>query len=147
MQITSSAFDMDDPIPQEYTCDGDNINPPLSISEIPNGTKSFCLIMDDPDAPAGPFVHWLVWNIDPEITEIDEDDVPDGASQGVNDAGKLGYMGPCPPSGVHHYQFTVYALDSMIDVRPRATALELVEAMEGHVLDKTVLVGTYEHEE
>src|SRR3990172_6846882 len=102
MKIKSSAFEENQLIPEIYTCEGDNINPPLEISGVPANAKSLALIMDDPDAPRGTFTHWLMWNIPPDTTKIQENDWVEGVEQGLNDGGELGYLGPCPPSGTHH---------------------------------------------
>lgn len=144
MEIKSSAFENNSFIPAKYTCEGEDVSPPLSISGLPLGTKSVALIVDDPDAPSGDFVHWLMWNIKPENNEIADGSVPDGAVEGMSDAGTIGYTGPCPPSGVHHYRFTAYALNTEIIVEPRAIKEDLEAAMGDHILDEDVLVGLYQ---
>lgn len=146
MRVTSSAFAQEEQIPDEYSCAGTNVNPPLSISEVPEGTKSLALIVDDHDAPAGVFTHWLVWNIDSQTKEIVEDNLPEGAIVGTNDAGKTEYNGPCPPSGTHRYFFKVYALDTRLELEPQATRGELDEALDEHILDSAELVGLYSKE-
>ncbi len=143
MQLTSPAFPANQTIPSLYTCDGDNVNPPLEMSGVPTNTQSLTLIVDDPDAPAGDWVHWLVWNIDPQITHLAENSVPAGAIQGTTDFGNNLYGGPCPPSGTHHYQFKVYALDIKLDLPPSAAKKDLEAAMAGHILAQTQLIGTY----
>lgn len=143
MKLTSSAFINNQSIPVKYTCDGQNVSPPLSISDIPNNTRSLALIMDDPDAPAGTWVHWTVWNIDPTIKEIPEGNIPAGAVEGKTSFGKPGYGGPCPPSGTHHYIFHLYALDSTLSLNSSSTKEDLEKSMEGHILDKAELVGLY----
>lgn len=143
MKITSPAFLENQQIPSTYSCDGDNINPPLETSNVPKNTKSLTIIMDDPDAPSGTFTHWLIWNISPETKEISEGDWPDGAEQGLNDGGELGYMGPCPPKGTHHYHFKLYALNKKLDVSPNITKEELEKEIESALIEKSELVGTY----
>ena len=142
MQLTSPAFSHNEAIPKKYTCDGDNINPPLTITDVPKDTKSLALIIDDPDAPMGTWVHWTVWNMDPGMTEIAENSVPNGV-EGYTSSGKPGYGGPCPPSGTHRYFFKLYALDTLLDLSPRTDASQLEQAMQGHVLDSAELMGTY----
>ena len=111
MKIISEVFENKQMIPQKYTCDGENINPPLQITDIPSNTESLVLIVDDPDAPSGDWIHWLVWNINPQTKEIMEDSVPENAVVGTNDFKKMEYDGPCPPSGTHRYVFKVLALE------------------------------------
>lgn len=127
-------------IPVKYTCSGENINPEISISGIPAETKSLALIMDDPDAPSGDFVHWVMWNI---LTDgkISENSAP--GVQGVNDFGENKYGGPCPPSGTHHYHFKIYALDTKLELPTETDKQGLLKAMEGHVLASGELVGLY----
>ncbi len=144
MKITSSAFEHNQSIPPKYTCDGDDTNPPLSISEIPEGCKSLVLIHDDPDAPGGTWVHWILWNIEPSVTEIEENSVPPGAKQGTNSWDRTGYGGPCPPSGVHRYCFKLYALDVVLDFDESTTSEDLEEALQGHTLESAELIGIYQ---
>src|SRR5512139_1583032 len=132
MTITSPAFRNGDRIPSKFTCDGEDVNPALNISNVPPAAKSLVLIMDDPDAPGGMWVHWVVWNIGPETKEIAEHSVPAGAKQGVNDFRKTPYGGPCPPSGTHRYFFKLYALDVLLDLGPGTTKGALEKAMKGH---------------
>ena len=144
LQITSPAFQNNGTIPRQYTCDGKDINPPLMIANCPQGrTKSIALICDDPDAPMGLWVHWVIWNIDPGVKEIKENNMPQGAVQGINDFGKHSYGGPCPPSGTHRYFFKVYALDTMLAISPNSIKAELEKAMKGHILAEGQLVGLY----
>ena len=143
MRLTSPAFKNNQLIPKKYTCDGENINPPLQISGIPAGTKSLVLIVDDPDAPMGTWVHWVVWNISPDTTLIEENSVPQGSIQGVNDFGKNTYGGPCPPRGTHRYYFKLYALNTKLPLNPSATKKDVEKAMEGAILEKAELVGLY----
>ena len=146
MKLTSPVFQPNQPIPSKYTCDGDNINPPLKIADVPGTAKSLALIMDDPDAPAGNWDHWLVFNIDPQTTEIAENSVPDGVIQGKTDFGDNKYGGPCPGQGQHRYFFKLYALDANLDLKEGATKAEIEQAMDGHILDQTELVGIYQRQ-
>ncbi len=142
MQITSSAFGHGEDIPAKFTCDGADINPPLQFAGVPVGTKSLALIVDDADAPGGVFTHWMVWNISPRTNAIGEGSAP-GGLQGRNDFGKLGYGGPCPPSGAHRYFFRVFALDRELDLPAGARRAQLDAAMKGHVIAQGELVGRY----
>jgi len=143
MKLESSAFEHNGSIPSKYTCDGNNVSPPLRISEIPSEAKSLVLIMDDPDAPVGVWDHWLVWNIPPETAEIAEGQEPEGVI-GKNTGGKLGYQGPCPPDREHRYFFKLFALDTQLDLPPEtADKKDLEAAMEGHILGQTELMGRY----
>ena len=159
MKISSPAFEANQTIPSKYTCDGENINPPLQIADVPANTKSLVLISDDPDAPMGTWAHWIVWNITPHTKEIQENTIPklapwDPASpatpipaiEGVTSFGKFGYGGPCPPSGTHRYFFKLYALDSILDLPTSAKAADIEKAMKGHILDKTELIGLYKRQ-
>lgn len=143
MKISSTAFGNNGQIPAKFTCDGADINPPLGFEGIPAGAKSLVLIVDDPDAPMGTWVHWVVWNIDPKTAGIPENAVVKGAMQGANDFGKQVYGGPCPPSGTHRYFFKLYALDALPDIKKNATKADLEAAMKGHVLEEAQLVGLY----
>ena len=142
MKITSSAFKHNSKIPSKYTCDGENINPPLEFSDIPKETKSLVLIMDDPDAPSKTWVHWVVYNIDPSTTRIKEDSTPEGI-QGMTDFGEPGYGGPCPPSGPHRYFFKLYALDTILDAPSSLTKQQVLEKARDHVIEEAELVGLY----
>ncbi len=143
MQLTSKAFQQGKPIPSIYSCEGKNVSPPLSVTSVPKEAKSLALIMDDPDAPRGTFVHWVVWNISP--SEKNWEEGRKFASQGTNHMGKEGYFGPCPPPGSpHHYHFKLYALDTNVSLNRGATKEELLKGMEGHILAETSLVGTYQ---
>ena len=144
MIISTPAFKNGENIPSKYTCDGENINPPLEISGVPTGTKSLVLIMDDPDSPSGTWLHWSVWNISPQTTEIPENSVPAGAKEGLTSFGEIGYGGPCPHSGKHRYFFRLYALDSKLDLPQGASRTELEQAMAGHILAEAELMGLYE---
>ncbi len=143
MKISSSAFQDNTLIPAKYTCDGQNFNPPLTFDNVPAGSKSLALIMDDPDAPNGTWVHWVVWNIDPKTVEIKEHSVPAGAHQGINDFKRNDYGGPCPPSGTHRYFFKLYALDTMLPLSQRTTKADLENAMHGHIVEKAETIGLY----
>jgi len=144
MKILSPAFEANQTIPPKYTCDGENINPPLQIYDVPAGAKSLVLIFDDPDAPMGTWVHWTIWNIPPETKEIGKNSAPIGVVEGMTSFGKKGYGGPCPPSGTHRYFFKLYALDKALDLPPSAKASDIEKAMTGHILDKTELIGLYQ---
>lgn len=144
MKIESPAFGNNEMIPVDYTCDGENINPQLAISGVPSDTVSLVLIVDDPDAPGGVWVHWTVWNIDSSITEIPEDSIPVGAVEGTTNFGITGYRGPCPPSGTHRYFFKLYALDTILGLGSSATAQDINEEMDDHILESAELVGLYE---
>ena len=143
MDITSDSFEDNQSIPSQYTCDGGDVNPPLSIGGIPEETESLALIVTDPDAPAGTWSHWIVFNIPPDADEIDEDSIPPDAAQGVNDFGNMSWGGPCPSEGEHHYVFTVYALDTMLDLPEGADRQAVEGAMEGHIIEQAELIGVY----
>lgn len=146
MILTSPSFEDGAKIPRKFTCDGGDINPELQIQNVPAGTQSLALIMHDPDAPIeGGFTHWVAWNIDPATPLIKEESVPPGACEGTNDAGKLGYMGPCPPAGHgdHHYQFRLYALDQPLELAETATIHEVQAEVDKHVIDSAELIGLY----
>jgi len=143
LKISSPVFENNGNIPAKYTCDGKDVNPPLLIENVPANTKSLALIMDDPDAPRGTWVHWVVWNIDPQAGEIKEDSVPKSAKQGMNDFRKKDYGGPCPPSGTHRYFFKLYALDTVLTIGQDSTKADLEKAMKGHILEEGSLIGLY----
>lgn len=138
--IKSSAFSGGDSIPSRYTCEGEDVNPPLEVENIPEGTKSLVLILEDPDAPKKVWDHWLVWNIPPG-SRIEEDSVP--GTEGKNSFGKHHYGGPCPPSGTHRYFFKVFALSDRLDLPGDTGKEELKEAMAGKILAKGELMGLY----
>lgn len=146
MVIKSSAFKNNETIPSKYTCEGDDINPLLEVSGLPENTKSLTLVVDDPDAPAGNWNHWLVWNINSKTQYIYEDSVPAGAVEGTTSFGRVGYGGPCPPKGdsPHRYFFKVYALDKELDLEEGASREDLLSAMEGSVLEQVEIVGKYQ---
>lgn len=143
MKITSSAFQNNSIIPGKYTCDGENINPPLEFIDVPNNARNLVLIVDDPDAPMRTFVHWILFNINPSEREIEENSAPRSSSQGLTSAGQPGYVGACPPSGAHRYFFKLYALDTRLNFPQKPTKQELEQAMQAHILDKAELVGLY----
>jgi len=143
MKITSSAFQHGEVIPSKYTADGADVNPPLTISGVPEGAKSLVLIMDDPDAPVGVWDHWIVFNIAPETTDIAENSIPAGATLGKNSWGRTDYGGPAPPSGVHRYFFKLYALDTTLSLPAGATKSQVESAMKGHILAEAQLMGKY----
>ncbi len=149
MQITSSAFQQARSIPIRFTCDGENVSPGFSWRGAPAKTKSFALIMHDPDAPrAGGFTHWVAYNIPAKVNGLpsnlpQEEQIAGCCDQGKNDAGKIGYLGPCPPSGTHRYIIRLYALDTELNLKPSASEQQLQEAMRGHVLERSELTGTY----
>jgi Raf kinase inhibitor-like YbhB/YbcL family protein len=149
IELTSTAFQEGKTIPRQYTGDGENFSPPLNWRDPPDGTKSFALICEDPDAPRKVWVHWVIFNLPEESRQLSENvppvaTLPDGAAQGTNDFGKVGYGGPAPPPGKpHRYLFKLYALDRPLDLRPSATKEQLLEAMKGHVLAEGQLMGTF----
>lgn len=148
MKLTSPAFEHGGKIPSKYTCDGENINPPLAISDVPPGAGSLVLIMDDPDVPKhlradGMWDHWVVFNIPATIRDIGEGEEPEG-THGVGTGGNANYFGPCPPDREHRYFFKLYALDTELDLPEKATKGQVEKAMEGHVIEKTELMGRYE---
>ncbi len=148
ISIVSEAFKEGANIPSEYTCDGKNISPALSWNGIPEETKSIALIMDDPDAPSGTFVHWLLYNLPSETKKLEkgfpkEDIFRDGTTHGKTSFGNIGYGGPCPPSGSHRYYFRIYAIDKKLDLLPRATRNQIDDAIKGHIIAKGELMGRY----
>jgi hypothetical protein len=146
--VTSPAFASMAPIPQKYTCDGADISPPLQWAGIPPQAKSIVCISDDPDAPMGTWVHWVVYDIPPTIDSLGEDQpktdtLACGARQGKTDFGKIGYGGPCPPGGTHRYFFKIYALDAMLNLASGKTKHDIEKAMKGHILSQGELIGAY----
>lgn len=150
LRLTSKAFTDGSVIPPEFSCDGDNRSPPLGWTGVPVSTRSFALIADDPDAPRGTWVHWLVWNLPADACELSpgvpaRPELPSGARQGLNDGGDLGYQGPCPPPGnPHRYFFRLFALDTLLNLAPGVNRSDMDSALEGHVLGQAVLMGTYQ---
>ena len=147
--LTSTAFEFGKRIPTRYTCDGEDVSPPLSWKGIPEGTQSLVLVVEDPDAPRGTFIHWIIYNIPPNLPGLPEGvprkrELENGALQGINDFGVIGYRGPCPPPGKpHRYFFILRALDTKPALGPGASRAELEEAIKGHVLGEARLMGTY----
>ncbi len=150
LSVTSPAFADGARIPVKYTCDGQNISPPLEWSQVPAATAAFVLIMDDPDAPMGVFTHWVIFNLPSDARSLSEaipqgEELASGALQGKNSLGKIGYFGPCPPSGpTHHYRFTVYALDTPLALAAGASKEQVLAAIQGKVLAQGQLIGTYQ---
>jgi len=151
MKISSPVFSDGEPIPPRYSCEGSDISPPLdwdvALLSIPDN-GSIVLICDDPDAPGGTWIHWVIFNLPPETSSLPEmvmprEELENGALQGANSWGNIGYGGPCPPSGTHRYYYKVYALDAKLNLSPGTTKEELLNAMDGHVLDEGQLMGTY----
>lgn len=140
MKLTSPAFKNNEMMDKKYTCKGQNVNPPLVIENIPSAAKSLALIVDDPDAPAKTWVHWVVYDM-PAISRIGEGSVT--GKQGINDSGRVQYDGPCPPSGTHRYFFKIYALDKELGLKEGADKPTVEKAMEGHILDKAELIGLF----
>lgn len=148
MEIKSSAFKSGARIPAKYTCDGVDVSPPLAWGKLPAGTKYLALICDDPDAPMGTWVHWVIYDIPANVTSMPEKlpplkEVANGTKQGMNDFRAIGYGGPCPPSGEHRYFFKLYALDGPTGLKPGATKEQLLAAMKGHILAEAELMGKY----
>lgn len=141
MKLTSPKFGNNEFIPKKFTCEGEDINPALTIEDIPADTQSLALIVDDPDAPMGMWVHWVVYNIPKGASRIEENSIP--GEQGNNDFGRQNYGGPCPPSGTHRYFFKIYALDRELNLKSGLAKKELEKAMQGHILDKAELIGLY----
>jgi Raf kinase inhibitor-like YbhB/YbcL family protein len=140
MRLRSSEFEHNQLIPKTFTCQGKDVNPTLIIEGVPQGAQTLALIVDDPDAPMGTWVHWVVFDI-PVISKIGEDSIP--GLQGINDFGKKNYGGPCPPSGIHRYFFKLYALDTALNLKEGISKQELERSMQGHILDHTELIGRY----
>jgi hypothetical protein len=148
LELTSPAFEEGEAIPEKYSCDGEDISPALNWGNLPAGTQSLALIMDDPDAPGGTWVHWVVYDIPPETTGFPEKisatgELPNGGKHGNNSWKRIGYGGPCPPGGTHRYFFKLYALDSVLGLDTGATKGRLLKAMEGHILDQGQIKGTF----
>ena len=150
-QITTTAFRDGGSIPKKFACDGPDVSPALSWSDPPAGTKSLAIVADDPDAPSGMWVHWVLYDLPPGTRKLPEGlakdrELPNGALQGRNDFGKIGYNGPCPPrASEHRYFFKLYALDSKTGLKAGATKSDLERAMKGHILAQTQVIGKYKH--
>lgn len=143
LELTSDAFANGQSIPAKYTCTGRNISPALAWKDPPTGTQSFAIIMDDPDAPGGTWVHWVLFNIPADARSLQENLDTSELSVGKNSWGSLGYGGPCPPSGTHRYFFKLYALDSPLSLSPGAKKEQLLKTMEGHILAQAEIMGTF----
>ena len=146
MKIISNAFENEKVIPPKYTCDGSDISPLLLWDDVPGNTKSFVLIVDDPDAPHGTWDHWILFNIPNNVRKLSENisALPEGTREGKNSWDKTGYGGPCPPSGVHRYFFKLYALDSVLTLNNGANKTEILDAMKNHIIGEASLLGKYE---
>ena len=142
MKITT-VFKHNENIPPQYTCDGKDLAPELIISEVPNSAKELVLIVDDPDAPMGTWVHWVLYNVPVDTQKIDEKNLPKGTKEGMTDFGKIGWGGPCPPSGTHRYFFKLYAIDKILDLPQGVKKSEIEREIKGHIIEKTELVGLY----
>ena len=148
MKLRSPKFADNETIPQKYTCKGENINPPLVIGDLPKGTKSLVLVIEDIDAEPEPWVHWMVFNISPTLYKIEEGKIPQGAVEGLANNKTHGYEGPCPKyfSGTHHYRFTLYAIDRVLEISSESDLQVVRDAAAGHILESAELVGTAEGE-
>lgn len=149
MKMQSSSFKHGEMIPTKFTCDGVNISPQLSWSDAPGGVKTFSIVCDDPDAPSGTWVHWVIFNIPAHINELSEaiptiEQLPTGGVHGINDFGNPGYGGPCPPGGTHRYYFKIYALSEELNEKPGMTKAQLLKAMEGKIMAEGQLMGKYQ---
>lgn len=149
LEVTSSAFEEGSSIPSDFTCDGEELSPPIQWVSAPVGTKGFAVVVSDPDAPSGNWVHWMIYDLSPELDQLPsgipaEAVIPGGGFQGKNDFGKMGYGGPCPPQGAHRYFFKVYALDKILHLEPGVSKEQLEQAMRGHILAEGSLMGRYE---
>lgn len=146
-QLEGSAFNNDDPIPEQYSKDGGDLSPPLTWKNLPKGTQSLVLICEDPDAPNGTWIHWVLYNIPTTLTSISEGgaNLPQDVTYGRNSWGNLSYNGPKPPSGTHHYEFRLYAIDAPLNLDPGLESNDLKKAMDGHILGVARLVGLYSH--
>ena len=145
MKITSTVFENNQPIPEKYTCKGDDVNPPLLFEEVPAEAKSLVLLVHDPDAPAKDWTHWLLYNMSPNVAFIKENSTPGTAEHGTNDSGTRSYSGPCPPSGTHRYYFKLFALDEKLDVPEEVADRAVIEeAMTGHTIAQAELIGTFQ---
>ena len=143
LRLTSPAFGDQQRIPRKYTCEGEDVNPPLVIENVPEGTKSLALVLEDPDAPHGMFIHWTLWNLNPRLAGIDEQAEPRESVCGKNSWGHNRYGGPCPPSGTHRYEFRLYALDTTLELAGSASREQLGEAMDQHIIAVALLTGLY----
>lgn len=147
MQLTSDAFQHQQPIPQRYTCQGESIRPTFHISDIPSAATSLAFIVTDPDSPQGDYIHWLVWNIDPRTTALTGDSLPASAVEGQASTGQPGYIAPCPHQGEHRYTFELIALNTTLVLPPTSDVVALRAAMEGHILATSTLQGLYQKQQ
>jgi len=145
INVSSSAFEADQAIPRVYSCDGNDVSPPLAWDGVPKDAGALALVVDDPDAPNGTYVHWIVLDIAAEITSVDRGAIPSGGVQEANSAGDATYAGPCPPDGTHHYRFTVYALDAPTQLEEGSSTEEALGAIDDHATARGRLTGTYSH--
>lgn len=148
IKMKSTVFDEGEPIPTRYTCDGVDISPPLEWDVLPKNTESIALICEDPDAPGGLWTHWIIFNLPAGTRNLKEhvmerEVLDNGAMQGLNDFGRIGYGGPCPPGGTHRYYYKMYAMDIKLDLPPQTRRNELLEAIDGHILDQGQIMGVY----
>lgn len=146
MQLTSSDLTENERVPERFTCEGEDLSPNLQWTDVPEDATELALVCDDPDAPRGTFTHWVLWGLPPATRAVETGEVPDGARQGTNGFGSIGYRGPCPPPGhgLHHYHFTLYALGRSVDLEEGASVDELRAAIDGNVLAEATLIATYE---
>ncbi len=143
LELVSAAFRESASIPEQYSCKGQNVSPPLNILNVPEKARSLALIMHDPDAPSGDYVHWIMWAIPATTETMAANSVPVGAIQGLNSADQNKYMGPCPPSGTHRYVFEIYALDTTLGLPAETTRDQLKDSMKGHIIEQHTLTGTF----
>lgn len=144
MKITSSAFTEGSMLPKKYTCQGENMRPPFEISDPPENTRGFAIIVHDHDAESKDFVHWIIWNINPAVRKLEKNTTPVGAREGINDAGKVGWSGPCPPSGKHRYEFHLYALHSTIDLPATSDKTTIREKIQEYLLEEAAILAVYD---
>lgn len=144
MKLATNAFENNERFDPKYTCDAENISPSITFFTVPVEARSLALIVEDPDSPTGNFTHWVLFNINPLINGFEENKIPDGSIEGLNDFGEPKYGGPCPNSGVHRYVFKLYALDKKLELERGATKQEVQEAMKGHIIEDTQIIGLYE---
>ena len=147
MRIESEIFINNTKIPTQYTCYGISAQIPLKIFGIPENAKSLAIVVDDPDAPNGDFVHWVIWNIEPNISIIESDKIPSGAIEGNTSLGKPGWVAPCLPFGIHHYNFRLFAIDRILSIPISSNKADLIHAMDGYIIESATLVGLYGREE
>lgn len=144
MTITSTSFTNQGPLPSKYTCDGANVSPQLTFHAVPPNTRSLAIIMEDKDSSPKNFTHWTLFDINPYINGLEENNIPDQSTEGVNDFGNYGYNGPCPVSGTHSYVFKLFALDGPLGLNRGATKDQIISSINGHILDEAEIVATYQ---